>query len=229
MMLAATLSSWAEADDHEAMGRVPPRWLGWAFAALAWALVVAGFVLANLGSGSGFPVDAAVAPVVSMALAFPVVGALIASQRPRNPMGWLFAGVGLVGGLTLAVWGYAQYGIVTRPGGVPGAVAAAWVSAWIWVCGFTPLVTFGVLLFPDGHLPSRRWRPVAWCAGLAVVLLVLNGMFRPGELANHPARNPVGIADATAPMSVLELNPSPNPPMPSNTNNTGPACPPSNR
>ncbi|MEP6762218.1 MAG: sensor histidine kinase [Sporichthyaceae bacterium] len=185
------------------MGRVPPRWLGWVLAALAWALVVAGFVLTNLGSGSGFAVDAAVAPVVSMALAFPVVGALIASQRPRNPMGWLFAGVGLVGGLTLATWGYAQYGIVTRPGGVPGAVAAAWVSAWIWVCGFTPLVTFGLLLFPDGHLPSRRWRPVSWCATLAVALLVLNGMFRPGELANHPARNPVGIAGAAPLFDVL--------------------------
>jgi signal transduction histidine kinase len=202
-MLAAALSSRAEADDHEAMGRVPPRWLGWALVAVAWALVVAGFVLVNLRDGAGFPADAGVAPVVSMALAFPVVGALIASQRPRNPMGWLFAGVGLAGALTLATWGYAEYGIVTRPGDLPGAVAAAWVSAWIWVCGFTPLVTFGVLLFPDGHLPSRLWRPVAWCAGLAVALLVLDGMFRPGELANHPAHNPLGIAGAESLFDVL--------------------------
>jgi len=51
-------------------------------------------VLVNLGGGAGFPVDAAVAPVLSMALAFPVVGALIISRRPRHPMGWLFSGVG---------------------------------------------------------------------------------------------------------------------------------------
>jgi two-component system, NarL family, sensor kinase len=196
MMLPAALSSWAGADDNEGMRRVPPFWLGWVLAALAAVLVVAGFVLAYLGGGAGFPIDAGVAPVVSMALAFPVVGALIVSRRPRHPMGWLFCGVGLVGALTLASLGYAQYGIVSQPGALPLAVAAAWVSAWIWVCGFVPLVTFGVLLFPDGHLPSRRWRPLAWCATLAVVLPVLAGMFRPGKLANHPARNPLGITGA---------------------------------
>lgn len=196
MILPAALSSRAGADDDEGMRPLPPPWLGWVLPVLATVLVVAGFVLVNLGGGAGFPVNAGVAPVVSMALAFPVVGGLIVSRRPRHPMGWLFSGVGLVGALVLATWGYAQYGIVTRPGALPGAVAAAWVSAWIWVCGFVPLVTFGVLLFPDGHLPSRRWRPLAWCAALAVSLPVLEGMFRPGQLANHPARNPLGITDA---------------------------------
>ena len=196
MILRAALSSPAAADDHEGMRAPLPSRLGWVLPVLATLLVGAGFVMVNLGDGSGFPADAGVAPVVSMALAFPLVGALIISRRPRHPMGWLFSGVGLVGALILATWGYAEYGIVTSPGSLPGAVAAAWVSAWIWVCGFVPLVTFGVLLFPDGHLPSMRWRPVAWCAALAVVLPVLEGMFRPGALANHPARNPLGVSGA---------------------------------
>jgi len=200
MKMPTALSTRAGADDNEGMRRAPPfwppLWLGWVLAVLATVLVVAGFVLVGLGGGAGFPADVGVAPVVSMALTFPSVGALIVSRQPRHPMGWLFCGIGLAGAVTLATWGYAQYGIVSQPGAVPGAVAVAWVSAWIWVCGFVPLVTFGVLLFPDGHLPSRRWRPLAWCATLAVVLPVLEGMFRPGQLANHPAQNPLGIAGA---------------------------------
>jgi len=107
------------------MRPLPPPWLGWVLAVLAPVLVVAGFVLVNLGGGAGFPVDVGFAPVVSMALAFPVVAAVIISQRPRHAMGWLYGGIGLTAGLTLATWGYAQYGIVTRPGALPGAVAAA--------------------------------------------------------------------------------------------------------
>jgi len=94
MILPAALSSRAGADDDEGMRPLPPPWLGWVLAVLAPVLVVAGFVLVNLGGGAGFPVDAAVAPVLSMALAFPVVGALIISRRPWHPMGWLFSGVG---------------------------------------------------------------------------------------------------------------------------------------
>src|SRR5688500_1037041 len=110
-MKPAALSSWAVAGDNEAMRGEPPYWLGWVLAALAAVFVAAGFVLVNLGGGAGFPVDASTAPVVSMALGFPVVGAVILSRRPRHRMGWLFCGVGLAGSLTLATWGYAQYGI----------------------------------------------------------------------------------------------------------------------
>jgi hypothetical protein len=73
-------------------------------------------------------------------------------------------------------------------------VAAGWVSSWIWVCGFSPLVTFGVLWFPDGRLPSRRWWPVAAIAGLAVGVPTTAIAVRPGPLENHPVRdNPLGL------------------------------------
>src|SRR5437868_13823796 len=66
--------------------------------------------------------------------------------------------------------------------------------SWIWVCGFSPLVTFGVLWFPDGRLPSRRWWPVAAVAGLAIGLGVASLALRPGPLENHPVRvNPLGV------------------------------------
>jgi signal transduction histidine kinase len=68
------------------------------------------------------------------------------------------------------------------------------VSSWIWICGGSPLLTFGVLWFPDGRLPSRRWWPVAAAAGLSIGLRVVSVGLRPGPLENHPVRvNPLGL------------------------------------
>ena len=72
--------------------------------------------------------------------------------------------------MALFAYGDAQYTLVTRPGALPGGTAVAWLSAWVWVLGLTPMVTFGLLLFPDGRLPSARWRPLAWLAAAAVAL-----------------------------------------------------------
>jgi signal transduction histidine kinase len=94
------------------------------------------------------------------------------------------------------VYEYAYYGLFTRPGSLPGALAAAWVSAWIWTLGFTPLFTFGLLLYPDARLPSRRWRWVAAIDGLAVLFLLVANALTPGPLANHPVDNPLGLVAA---------------------------------
>ncbi|HEV8528291.1 MAG TPA: hypothetical protein VGS60_12185 [Actinomycetes bacterium] len=68
------------------------------------------------------------------------------------------------------------------------------MSSWIWICGGSPLLTFGVLWFPDGRLPSRRWWPVAAAAGLSIGLRVVSVGLRPGPLENHPVRvNPLGL------------------------------------
>jgi signal transduction histidine kinase len=190
------LSSRAGASDDEGMHLRPPSWLGWPVAAASAGLAVA-FLAGNAGAGRGLPVlDTNFGPNVVAALTLPWVGAVIVSRRPGHPMGWLFCTVGLACGVTLGAYYYAQYAVVEHPGSLPWAVAVAWVSAWIWVCGFVPLVTFGVLLFPDGHLPSPRWRPVGWVAAAAILLGVVGGMFQPGNLANHPVTNPVGIPGA---------------------------------
>ena len=126
------------------------------------------------------------------ALAFPAVGALILSRLPGHRLGWLYCLCGLACAVALAFTSYAQRGLVDRPGSLPAAVAASWVSSWIWACGFSPLVTFGVLWFADGRLPSRRWWPVAAVAGLTVGLGVILAALRPGPLLTHPIRNPVG-------------------------------------
>ena len=105
-------------------------------------------------------------------LAFAVVGAIVASHRPANPIGWLFLAEGLGFALGVATDTYATY--ATRAGGAaPASVAwAVWLGAILGELGF--LFVLAVLLFPDGRLPSRRWRVVAWLivAGEALVVLM---------------------------------------------------------
>ncbi len=125
-------------------------------------------------------------------LATATVGALVASRRPRNPIGWLLLGAGLsyvVGGLAVEE--------VSKDGG-RGALQtlAAWLGTWIWIAGLAPLATFGLLLFPDGRLPSPRWRPVAWLAGAGIAALITGLALAPGRIEDLPIDNPVGLTGA---------------------------------
>jgi hypothetical protein len=100
---------------------------------------------------------------------YPLVGWLIASRRPRNPIGWIFLAVGLSQAGTAVAGQYALHGLVTNPGSVPLADVASWINAWLWVPGFVLLFVV-VLVFPDGTLPSRRWRIVTWTAAVAILV-----------------------------------------------------------
>jgi hypothetical protein len=108
------------------------------------------------------------------ALTFPVVGALIASHRPGNAIGWIFCVIGLSQGLVEFSYLYAQYAFTTAPGSLPGADVAAWLNTWTWMPGFGFMLTFLPLLFPNGRLSSRRWVPVAWLSGLCIGSLILS-------------------------------------------------------
>lgn len=103
---------------------------------------------------------------------YPLVGWLIASRRPRNPIGWIFLAVGLSQAGTAVAGQYALYGLVTNAGAVPLADVASWINAWLWVPGFVLLFVV-VLVFPDGTLPSRRWRIVPWTAAIAILMTIV--------------------------------------------------------
>jgi hypothetical protein len=126
-------------------------------------------------------------------LAFATVGLLIAARRPGNPLGWLLLVVGLALAVNRLLQVYADYTLTYRPGTLPGGLAVGWVATWIWAV-ILPLLPFLFLLFPNGRLPSRRWRPVAWAAGLVGGLMLLLVPFRAGGLEYYPTiENPVGI------------------------------------
>jgi hypothetical protein len=129
-------------------------------------------------------------------LAFPVVGALIASRRPHNPIGWICLADGFLWMLLNLFDYYSVYGLA-KPGSVPFPVAIAGLSQWLWVPTMGLLAIYLVLLFPDGRLPSRRWRPLAWLSGALIVLASVSSGLAPGPLPDlGGVRNPFGFEGA---------------------------------
>ena len=130
----------------------------------------------------------------AIVLSFSTVGALIATRQPQNPIGWIMivAGFGLAA--TLLTSNYVELSLAQPPGRLPATVWVVWVAQWVWVPGFGPALTLLFLLFPNGRLPSRRWRPVGWLAVAAMVTLGCGVAFMPGPLPDYPQiRNPVGL------------------------------------
>ncbi len=127
-------------------------------------------------------------------LAFPTVGALIASRRPENSIGWIFCVAGLVLAVGVLANAHANYALSGGRGSLPGEEYAAWLSTWIVAPAALLAAAFLFLLFPDGRLPSRRWRPAAWMAAIGSPLVALADALNPGPLDAHRSiDNPVGI------------------------------------
>jgi signal transduction histidine kinase len=135
-------------------------------------------------------------PVVTIAFAF--VGALVASRHPRNPIGWIFGITGLLSGLTLLAATYRLLSEAVGPSSsLPGVEVTKWLDNWIWLPATILPMTFLLLLFPDGHLLSARWRPVAWAAGLGMGAAMVAIALHPSPPTEPvPESNPFGIPGA---------------------------------
>lgn len=176
-------------------------WLAWSLACLTVAMSAASialFVLArSVHVPSSWDTSSSSAAddllfFVSF-LAFPVVGALIASKRPQNPIGWICLADGLVWALIALIEDYSVYGLAA-PGSLPFPVGIYALTAWMWVPAVGLAGVYLLLLFPDGRLPSRRWRPLAWLFGAEMVLLSVVVVLTPGPLDGlGGARNPFGL------------------------------------
>ncbi len=125
-------------------------------------------------------------------LAVPLLGLILATRRPRNPIGWLFTAAGASLGLGAFGLAYAVHALRVDPGSLPGGHAFGWIANWVWPIAVTMLI-FLLLLFPDGHLRSRRWRPIAWLVAVTGVALVLGALA--GATANWSI--PLSNADPT--------------------------------
>jgi hypothetical protein len=98
-------------------------------------------------------------------LPFQLVGALSASKRPSNPIGWICLAVGFLWMLNLLTASYVVYGLRVAPGSVPYPASIGSLAEWLGPMAVLLFGTYVILLFPQGKLPSRRWRPVAWLRG----------------------------------------------------------------
>jgi hypothetical protein len=172
-------------------------------AALAVLLLVPTLVLLGLNARH---VDAgrmfAVVVLAIAAVAYAAAGRLITGRLPGNAIGWLLGLVGLSVATATFTEQYALYGLVTARGSVPGTGAVAVLA------GATGPLTIAllfplILLFPNGRLPSRRWRPVLWAmfvvfAGWASQLLqvgtvITGGLVNALDAAHADYPNPVGV------------------------------------
>jgi hypothetical protein len=122
------------------------------------------------------------------------VGALIASRRAQNPLGWIICAIGLGSGIEHFAGQYAIYALlVSEPTSLLGGEVLAWVVSWLWVPS-AGLLVFLLLLFPDGRLASGRWRWFAWLSATALTAGTISAAFLPGPIDGlGPVRNPLGI------------------------------------
>jgi hypothetical protein len=177
------------------------RRLAWgiagAAAALAGVSVVFGFADdgTRLPAGEGATVNGPAQLTFGvMVIAFAVLGALLASRRPRNPIGWLLCAAPLALALSGFADGWYVHAYYAHPGSTKPPLALLWVANWIWVFGFIPLMTALLLLFPDGRLPSRRWWPAGALVLAAILCLFAGHAFAPGALDDYRrVENPLGL------------------------------------
>ncbi len=195
----------------------PSQWSDRTLRRLAWTgwwsqlAVVLAFIpvdlLVNDNEGSwGWSQGPVQAMLDLVPLVFPLVGVLVLERQPRAVVGWVLMAIGAAWAVEFIVDGYAAIGLVLAPGSLPGAGIAAAVNEGSWAVFILLMGAFLILLFPDGRLPSRRWRPVAWAAGAAMVVVPVAIALQPGALEEGPVAgmvNPIGMEQAEGFLFVL--------------------------
>ena len=136
--------------------------LAWGLWALAMLGLAAAAWLDHLLRRAGRPelaqLDAGGVPMVLATVGAATAGAVLASRRPRHPVGWLLLAFGLLAqALTSAAEGYARYGLLVRPGTLPAASHLAALASASFIPGLG-CIGFILLLTPTGSLPSPRGR-----------------------------------------------------------------------
>ncbi len=142
-------------------------------------------LVAEYANGTPPPLDGNTLGGYALGATFPIVGWIIAARRPRNTIGWIFLAIGLSQSLATFANVYATYGLALGVAPLPLSGELAWVGVWSWAPGYVLLLTLSVLLFPDGRLPSPRWRPVGWAVIAALFLIIV-----PMAVAAWPHRSP---------------------------------------
>jgi signal transduction histidine kinase len=174
--------------------------IGLAAVALAGSAATIALAIANRRHLANL--DAADPIAIVVPLGFAAVGGLIAARRPQNPIGWLFLAIAIVSGLQGVGDQYVRYAELTHPGSLPGAEWVLWATNVSTPLLFpTGAVGMTILLLPDGHMPSRRWRPLAALMLFVAVWLSVGSGIASGRLSgasngsNYPLpRNPLGVA-----------------------------------
>jgi hypothetical protein len=169
-------------------------WLAWSLCAFSLALTALSLLLLALNVSHP---DAYVYEFwdgdTLVALSFSIIGAIIASRLPANPLGWLFCVAACGAAVDHFSAEYAIYALLAQPTSLPAGEALAWLASWVWI-PYVGCIALSLLLFPNGRLPSSRWRWLAWLSVLMTIAGALWVALSPGVIGNLGSiRNPLGI------------------------------------
>lgn len=185
--------------------------------AIAWAVFVASVLglmqafwfewhMLHIGAKAGWSNNGLVDGLLftAMILSFSVTGLLIATRRPENRLGWILLAIGAAWGLSPGSYG--SYSLIVHP--LPFGRWALAFDQWTWVPAVGLIGTYTILLFPDGHLPSPRWRWFGWLTALTFVVCSIAILFSTSPIAvtsTLSIANPFGIRALEAILDPLQL------------------------
>jgi signal transduction histidine kinase len=173
------------------LGLASQAWIEWLLRAVPGA---------SAWSGGGIPQGVL---FVGMVLSFLITGLVVATRRPDDLLGWLLLAIGATWGLSPGSYG--RYAIL-----VSSLPLGRWAFAfdqWTWVPAIGLLGTYMILLFPDGHLPSPRWRWLGWLTAISLVLASVAVLFSDDPLEvteGISVHNPFGIPPLSSVLHVLQ-------------------------
>ena len=177
------------------MGPRAAAWLAWSLCAASLLIMALGLLLIFARWSTPLPTGwypwTYLVNDLFGALGAPILGGLIASRRPENPYGWLWLGMGMGFALVTFAQVYAAYALVAAPGSLPAPRTVAALGLSVGLVVTLVIAPFLFLVFPDGRLPSRRWRVLAWSIVAVGAVLVIVAPFLTGP--SGQLMNPLGL------------------------------------
>jgi hypothetical protein len=160
------------------MGARAATWLAWSVCTLSLALTALSFLLIALNLSLNAPIYFYWLEPTTIAVGYAVIGAIITSRLPKHPIGWICCAIGFLAAVEHFSGEYAIYALLApHPEAFVGGKAMLWISLWAWIL-FFGLIELLLFLFPNGRLPSKRWRPFAWLSAaltlMAAILMAIS-------------------------------------------------------
>jgi hypothetical protein len=187
------------------MSRRATIWLAWSACAFSLTLTALSVLLIVLLLRSEATIYYFWLETSMVTIGYSTVGAIVASRLPESPIGWLFCAIAFIFGVDHFSAEYAAYALLEPTRSLPAGEVCAWLTSWVWVFGLG-LIVFLDLLFPNGRLPSARWRWFARFTVIALLPAAILAALSPGLITSSTLKNPLGIEglpNATMPVQAF--------------------------
>jgi hypothetical protein len=186
------------------MSRRTAARLAWSVCALSLALTALSVLLIVLNLSLNAPIYFYWLEPTTIAVGYSIIGAIVASRLPRHPIGWLCCAIGVMAAVTTFGGEYATYALLAHPEPLLGGKVMLWLGLWVWILMFG-LIVFLLLLFPNGRLPSSRWRPFAWLSAALTLMAAILMAISPNAVLDTLGPSGKGRISLPSPLGVEGL------------------------